>query len=109
MKIVIDRRSENREQLKQYCKEIGIKQVMINAYNPAANNVVKMEYISIANIFSKLTDGMGTNWLKHLSIVIFVDQISIHSPYKRILFELIYGYEALLPIETEILIWYVLE
>ncbi len=109
MKVVVDRGLENREQLKQYCEEIGIKQVVINIYNPTANGIVEMGHISIANMFSKLTGGTGTNWLKHLPIIIFADRTSIHSPYKRIPFELIYSHETLLPIETEILIWHVLE
>ncbi len=82
---------------------------MINIYNLAANNVVEIGHISIANMLSKLTGDMGTNWLKHLPIIIFTDQISIHSPYRRTPFELVYGYETLLPIETEIPTWYVLE
>ncbi len=109
MKVVIDRELENRKQLKQYCKEIRIKWIVINIYNPTANDVVKIKYISITNIFSKLIGGMGTNWLKYLLIIIFVDQISIHSFYKRISFELMYGYEILLLIEIEISIWCILE
>ncbi len=109
MKVVVDGGPENREQLKQYCEEIGIKRVVISIYNLTANSTVEMGYVSIANMLSKLTGGMGTNWLKHLPIVIFVDQTSIHSPYGRTPFELIYGHEALLPIETEIPTWYVLE
>ncbi len=109
MKVVIDRESENRKQLKQYCEEIRIKWIVINVYNPATNDVIEIKHILIANILSKLTDNIGTNWLKHLPIVIFADQISIYSFYKRIPFELIYSHETLLPIETEILIWHILE
>ncbi len=109
MKIVVDRGLENREQLKQYCEEIGIKQIMISIYNPTANDTVEIGHVSITNMFSKLTGSIGTNWLKYLSIIIFVDQTSIHSPYRRIPFELIYSHETLLPIETEISIWRVLE
>ncbi len=109
MKVVIDGGSENRKQLKQYYKEIGIKWVVINIYNLTANGVVKVGYMSITNMFSKLIGGIGTNWLKYLLIVIFVDQISIHSFYKRISFELMYGHEILLLIEIEISIWCILE
>ncbi len=61
MKIIIDKEPKNRKQLKQYCKEIGIKQIVISIYNPTANDVIKMGHMSIANIFSKLTDNMETN------------------------------------------------
>ncbi len=109
MKVVVDGGPENREQLKQYCEEIGIKRVVISAYNPAANGAVEVGHASIANMLSKLTGGTGTNWLKHLPIVIFADRTSIHSPHGRTPFELVYGHEALLPIETEIPTWRVLE
>ncbi len=61
MKVVIDRRLENRKQLKQYYKEIGIKQVVINIYNPTANNAIEMGHVLITNMLSKLTGNMGTN------------------------------------------------
>ncbi len=61
MKVMIDRGSENRKQLKQYYKEIRIKQVVINTYNPITNNAIEIEHISITNIFSKLTGNIETN------------------------------------------------
>ncbi len=109
MKVVVDRGLENREQLKQYYEEIGIKQIVINIYNLTANDTIEIGHISITNMLFKLTDGIGTNWLKHLSIIIFVDWISIHSSYRKTSFELIYGHETLLSIETEISTWHILE
>ncbi len=61
MKVVIDKGSEKRKQLKQYYEEIGIKQVVISAYNPTINDIVEMGYISITNMFSKLIDDIETN------------------------------------------------
>ncbi len=61
MKVVVNKESENRKQLKQYYEEIRIKQIVINTYNPTANDIIEVGYISITNMFSKLTDDIGTN------------------------------------------------
>ncbi len=61
MKVVVDGGPENRKQLKQYYKEIRIKQIVINIYNLTANDAVEIGHISITNMLSKLTDNTGTN------------------------------------------------
>jgi len=63
----------------------------------------------ITDALAKLIDGGLGSWVRNLSTVLFADQTSIHQPTRRTPFWVVYGREAVLPIELKFRTWRVLE
>jgi hypothetical protein len=57
----VDEGLKNKDVVKQFAANYGIKRVVISAYNSKANGIIERGYLPIINIFAKMTDGGESN------------------------------------------------
>jgi hypothetical protein len=86
-------------------KRMDIKRCVISAYNPKANGQVERGHQSFKDAFIALTEGGKGKWLHWLSWVLLADRTTVHGPTGFTPFYMVYGREAILPIETEFPTW----
>ena len=83
--------------------------MQVSAYHPAANGMVERGHKPITDALAKLTDGGLGSWVRNLPTVLFADRTSVHQPTGRSPFWVVYGREAVLPIELKFRTWRILE
>jgi hypothetical protein len=71
--------------------------------------MVEQGHKPITDALAKLTDGGLGNWVRNLPTVLFADRTSVHQPTGKTPFWVVYGREAILPIELKFRTWRVLE
>src|SRR5271156_2276166 len=71
--------------------------------------MVERGHKPITDALAKLMDGGLGNWVKNLSSVLFADRTSIHQPTGKTPFWVVYGREAVLPVELKFRTWRILE
>ncbi|KAH8743459.1 hypothetical protein F5883DRAFT_368101, partial [Diaporthe sp. PMI_573] len=81
--------------------------VQVSPYNPRAQGLVEGGHYSIARSLAKLSD-QGYDWVRYLKVVLFADRTSVRRSHGCTPFYLIYGWEPIIPIETEIPTWRIL-
>lgn len=108
-KLVVDGGTENKKHVAAFTKKYGIERVQVSAYHHAANGMVERGHKPIVDAFAKMTDGGLGNWVRNLPTVLFADRTSIHQPTGKTPFWVVYGREAVLPIELKFRTWRILE
>ena len=103
-KLVIDRGPENKGALIVLAKRYSVYRVIVLAYNPLVNKIVKRGYKPIVDSLSKLTEGGSEDQTDHLSAVLLADRTTVKQTTSQTPFYLNRGAEAVLLIETRILI-----
>jgi hypothetical protein len=63
----------------------------------------------IVDALAKLIDSGLGNWVRNLSLVLFADYTLVHQPTGKTPFWVVYGREAVLPIELKFRTWRILE
>jgi hypothetical protein len=71
--------------------------------------MVERGHKPIVDALAKMTDSGLGNWVRNLSSVLFADRTSIHQPTGKTPFWVVYGQEAVLPIELKFCTWRILE
>jgi hypothetical protein len=71
--------------------------------------MVERGHKPIVDALAKLTDGGLGNWVRNLPSVLFADRTSVHQPTGKTPFWVVYGREAVLPIELKFRTWRILE
>src|SRR3981081_3424702 len=71
--------------------------------------MVERGHKPIVDALAKMTDGGLGNWVRNLSSVLFADRTTTHQPTGRTPFWVVYGREAVLPIELKFRTWRILE
>ena len=108
-KIINNGRKENKKKIKKILLKYFIKHVVISVYNPQANGMIEQEHQPIINVLFKMTEDFikknEDGWVTHLPFVLFANRIIIKVSIGMTLFRMIYGYEVILPIKLNILIW----
>ena len=79
---------------------LGAGRIQISAYNSKANGGIERGHQPILNALIGLTDGGKKAWLPFLPTVLLAARTSIHGPTGLTPFYMVYGREAVLPIET---------
>ena len=108
-KLVIDGRLENKGLVKEFTRLYGIKRVQVSAYHPPANGMIERGHRPIVEALARMTDGGIKNWVANLPAVLLADRTTVHGPTGRTPFWVIYGREAVLPIELKFRTWRILE
>lgn len=62
-KLIIVGRSKNKDVVVELAQRYGIKRVVISAYYPQANRMIKRGHKPIINAFSQMSDRGSTNWV----------------------------------------------
>ena len=104
-KLKVDGGKENMGEVIQLLNNWGIQRVQISAYNSKANGKIEAGHKPIMNALVKLTKGGKTDWLAYYHYVLFADRTTIHQPTGYTPFYMVYGREAVFPVETEFASW----
>ena len=108
-RLVVDGGPENKADVKDLTARYGIQRVVVSAYHPPANGMIERGHKPITDALAKMTDGGYGPWVKNLPTVLLADRSTVKVTTGRSGFSLIYGSEAILPIELEIPTWRMLD
>ena len=108
-KLVVDGGPENKDHLEAFVKQYGINRVQVSAYHPQANGMVERGHRSIVEALARMTNGGIKKWTKNLPSVLLAERTTVHRPTGKTPFGVIYGREAVLPVELEHPTWRVLK
>jgi len=108
-KLVSDGGKENKKKTRKLLMKYLIKHVIVSPYNPQANGMIERGHQPIVDALSKLTNGFTRHgqdgWVTHLPSVLLADRTTIRTSTGMTPFRMMYGYEAILPIELDVPTW----
>lgn len=107
LKLVVDGGPENKAELRDCLASLGIRRVQISSYNSRAAGQVEVGHQSLLNVLRKMSGGEA-NWKRNLGLAVFVDRTTVRRSTQCTPFFLKHGFEAVLPIESDIPTWRVL-
>jgi len=102
-KLICDKESENKMWIKMLTKLYEIDQIIVSAYNPEANSMVKREHKPLIDALSKMTAEGLNKWSDLLTLILWVNQTTIKRSTDWTLYEILYEYACILTIEAHIL------
>ena len=85
----------------QICEQFKIKHYNFAPYRPKMNGVVDAANKNVKKIVAKMTDTYK-DWHEKLPFALYAYRTTVRTSTRAILFLLVYGMEAVLPIEVEI-------
>jgi hypothetical protein len=106
--MVVDGGAENKKSTKLLLKRYNIRKITVTPYHAAANGVMERGHRLIADAQSKLTacsDKPKEMWIDHVPAVLWADRITVRRMTGYSPFRLMFGQDAVLPIELENLTW----
>eukprot|EP00253_Pinus_taeda_P035267 PITA_35267 len=87
------------KQLVEMCDSIGINLVHSTSYYPQGNGLAESSNKSLIRIIKKLLDDNKKNWNSKLKYALWVDRVTIKRSTRNSPFKLVYGTEAVFPIQ----------
>jgi hypothetical protein len=102
--VVVDGGAEKKKSTKLLLKRYNIRKITGTPYHAAANRVIERGHRPIADALSKLTacsDKPKEMWITHLLAVLWADRITVWRTTRYSPFRLMFGQDAVLPIELE--------
>ena len=108
-KLISDGGPENLKWTQALMRKYKIHHTITSAYNPQANGMVERGHRPIVDALSKMTGGTQKNWTKHLPGVLWADRTTVRASTGMSPFRIMYGYEAVLPVELTEPTWAVLK
>eukprot|EP00111_Clytia_hemisphaerica_P012925 TCONS_00037964-protein len=88
--------------MKEVCAILGMEKLTTTPYHCQTNGMCERFHRSIARCLAQYTDKHQDDWDKYLPMVLFAYRTSINASRKFTPFMLNYGYEANLPINTQL-------
>ncbi|KAK4701455.1 hypothetical protein P7C70_g4776, partial [Phenoliferia sp. Uapishka_3] len=79
-------------------REFGIRRIVIAPYHPEANGMEERGHQPLVDCLIKISD-TPKSWGRHLPMVLFADRISMRRTTGMTPFAMLYGTEAVLPID----------
>ncbi len=107
--MVVDGGPENKKHVAVFTRKYGIERVQVSAYHPQANGMVERGHNPIVEALARMTDGGIGNWVTNLPAVLLADRTTVHQPTARTPFFMVYGREAVLPVELRYPTWRILD
>ena len=104
-KLKVDGGSEFKKKVITELKKLGIARTVISAYNARANGMVERGHQPITQALITLSEGSKRPWVDLLNWVLFADRTTVHGPTGFTPFYMVYGREAVLPVETRYPTW----
>ena len=89
----------------QELNKLGINRIVISAYNSKGNGMIERGHQPIIQALIALTMGGKKPWVDLLPYVLFADRVTVHGPTGFTPFYMVYGREAVLPVETQFPTW----
>jgi hypothetical protein len=108
-RLVVDGGPENKAHVAEFVKRYGIRRVRVSVYHPQANGMIERGHRPITEALACMTEGGRKNWVKTLPAVLLADRTTVHGPTGKTPFFMVYGREAILPIELRYPTWRVLD
>lgn len=104
--VQIDGGPENRGEFRTLLLGMGIRTVVLLAYNFKANGAIEVGNKPLQNGLAKATDETQKNWPRLLPSMLLADRVTTKSSTGHSPFYLLHGVEAKLPIECEVPTWF---
>jgi hypothetical protein len=104
-KLVVDGGSENKGYVKILAAKYGILRVQVSAYNARANGQVERGHKPIKDSLSKLENEGQGRWVDNLHLVLWADRTTTKRTTNMSPYEVLYGTQCVLPIESRIPTW----
>ena len=102
-RLLVDRGSEFKREVICILNTYNIKRIQILVYYSLVNRMIKVGHKAFKEALMTLTNGGKGKWTRHLHAVLLADRTSVHGPTGYTPFYMVYGREAVLPIETKYL------
>ena len=84
------------------CRKFGITHNFSTRYYPQGNGQAEATNKTLLKILKKTVDAVGRNWHLQIALALWAYRTSICTPTGATPFSLVYGSEAILPIEIEL-------
>ncbi|KAG9447595.1 hypothetical protein H6P81_013723 [Aristolochia fimbriata] len=85
-----------------FCEKFGIRQRTSTAYNPATNGLAEAFNKTLCKILKKTVAGNKKDWHERLGEALWAYRITYRTPTESTPYSLVYGVEAMLPLEIQI-------
>jgi transposase InsO family protein len=90
------------DMLDSLCNEIGVKHQLSTTYHPQTNGLVECFNRTLCETLAKFSNENKDDWNIYVPSALFAYRVKRHSITRYELFYLIYGREAVLPIEFDV-------
>ncbi|KAK4701125.1 hypothetical protein P7C70_g5112, partial [Phenoliferia sp. Uapishka_3] len=104
----VDGGSEFKGEVIRALKEFGIRRIVIAPYHPEANGMEERGHQPLVDTLVKISDSPRM-WAKHLPMVLFADRISMRRTTGMTPYAMLYGAEAVLPVDQSEETWVISE
>ncbi|XP_038889223.1 uncharacterized protein LOC120079111 [Benincasa hispida] len=84
------------------CEKFKFKQYKSSIYNAAANGLAKAFNKTLCNLLKKVVSKLKRDWQEKISEASWAYHTTHRTPTRVTLYSLVYGVEAVLPLEREI-------
>ena len=101
-RLVVNGGPKNKGLIKDLVIRYSIDRVVISVYYLQANSMVEQGYGTIIAALLKLTQGGGSNQVKHLPVVLWADKTTYRASTGITPYEIEYANRAVLPIELKV-------
>ena len=105
---VMNKNFENKTVTKELLNRYKIQIKLTSTYYVSINQMIKKEHRSLINILSKLIENKIERWSQNFHAMLWIDRIIVRDFINVISFRLLYEHDAILPIEIEYSIWYIM-
>jgi transposase InsO family protein len=90
--------------LVKLCEELGIQLVHSTAYYPQGNGLAESSNKSLVRIIKKLLEQNTRGWDSKLKFALWVDRVTCKKSIGTSPFKLVYGTEAIFPVQLALLV-----
>ncbi|KAK4700761.1 hypothetical protein P7C70_g5481, partial [Phenoliferia sp. Uapishka_3] len=104
----VDGGAEFKGEMIRALKEFGIRRIVIAPYHPEANGMEERGHQPLVDTLVKISDSPKM-WAKHLPMVLFADRISMRRTTGMTPYAMLYGTEAVLPVDQSEETWVISE
>ena len=107
-RFVMDGGPENKGIVETLAEKYKIKRVVVSAYHPQANGLVERGHTAVVDALAKMTAGGSRGWVKSFASVLWADRTTVRTSTGMAPYRVLYGCDAVLPIELDVPTWQVL-
>ena len=88
--------------VEKLCERFDFKQRKTSAYNPAANGLAEAFNKTLCNLLKKIVNKSKRDWHERIEEALWAYRTTHRTPTQATPFSLVYGVEAILPLEKQI-------
>ena len=103
--VKVDGGPEFRHQFNMALQKYGMHRIVISPYNAKGNGAIERGHKPFLQALIALTEGGKKSWVPFIPWLLFADRTTVHGPTGYTPFYMVYGREAVLPVETKYPTW----